>query len=95
MSKINLQAETTNSEEHYVVGVVAGSKDCTAGYSAAVWAYYRHIEGVVREGGGRLGGKRGKREGKKGGESKCKEAKVKKGGMVATKGDGKGAVIVE
>ena len=29
------------------------------------------------------------------GGTKCKEAKVKYGGMVATNGDGKGAVIVE
>ena len=57
-------------------GVVAGSKACTAGYSAvqayitAVWAYYRHIiGGVGREGKGRWGGEVGKREGRRrGGE---------------------------
>jgi len=27
-------------------GVVAGSKACIAGYSAAVWAYYRHVRNV-------------------------------------------------
>ena len=71
MSKINLQAETTNSEEHYVVDVVAGSKDCTAGYSAAVWAYDRHTQqewGKRKKEGG--GGEEWKREGEKKGGTK-------------------------
>jgi len=43
-----------------------------------------------------VGRKEGKGRGeKKGGERKCKEAKVKQGGTVATNGDGKGVVIVE
>jgi len=39
----------------YVIDVVAGSKACTAGYSAvqayitAVWAYYRHTQEVLGE----------------------------------------------
>jgi len=47
-----------------LTGIVAGSKACIAGYSAAVWAHYRHIEEEWGEkGGGWEGGKTGEKEG--------------------------------
>jgi len=57
-----------------------GSKACIVGYSAVVWAYYRHklIYEEWGERGKEGGGEGGKRqEEKRGGERKCKEAKVK------------------
>jgi len=54
------------------------NKACLAGYSAAVWAYYRHIKEWGERGKEDGCGEGGKREGeKKGGVRKCKEAKVK------------------
>jgi len=54
-----------------LTGVVAGSKACIAGYSAAVQAHYRHIEEEWGEKGGR------KNRGKGGRRKKYQESKVK------------------
>jgi len=57
-----------------LTGVVAGSKACIAGYSAAVRAHYRHIEEEWER---RVEAGREEKQGKRREEKKYQESKVK------------------